>query len=157
MHQYHSEGVIMSLKGNREQLVITVEQGNIAPAHQWVRFEVGSAGEVFSWPSTGGTTYNVKIGDSMFDWAGEHIESGVSTTMSHNNRKAEACCQFLSCCGNEAMLISGAAKGEKGTVLGHHGGVNHLMLDFPDDTLDKLTCDDKFLIQRIGRFVPGFR
>lgn len=141
----------MSLKSNRDQLVQTAVQGSVAPAHQWAPFEVGSAGEVFSWPSTGGITYNVKIGDSVFGWAGEHIEPGVSTTMSHKNRKCESGYQFLACCGNQATVISGAAKGAKGTVLGHHGGVEHLMLDFPDETLDKLTCDDKFLIKGYGQ------
>jgi len=141
----------MSLKNNRDKLVKTAVQGSVAPAHQWAPFEVGSAGEVFAWPSTGGITYNVKVGDSVFDWAGEHIEPGVSTTMTHKNRKCESGYQFLSCCGNEAMVISGMAKGEKGTVLGHHGGVEHLMLDFPDATLDKLTCDDKFLIRGYGQ------
>jgi len=141
----------MSLKNNRDQLVKMAVQGAVAPAHQWAPFEVGSAGEVFSWPSTGGITYNVKIGDSVFGWAGEHIEPGVSSTMTHKNRKCESGYQFLSCCGNEAMVISGAAKGEKGVVLGHHGGVEHLMLDFSDEILDKLTCDDKFLIRGFGQ------
>jgi len=76
----------MSLTTNRQQLVMTAVQGAVAPAHQWAPFEVGSAGEVFSWPSTGGITYNVKIGDSVFGWAGEHIEPGVSTTLDHKNR-----------------------------------------------------------------------
>jgi len=141
----------MSLTINRKQLVKTAVQGVVSPANQWAPFEVGSAGETFAWPSTGGITYNVKIGDSVFGWAGEHIEPGVSSTMTHKNRKAEAGYQFLACCGNEAMVISGTAKGEKGTVLGHHGGVEHLMLDFPDATLDKLTCDDKFLIKGYGQ------
>jgi hypothetical protein len=141
----------MSLKTNRDQLIQTAVQGAVAPAHQWAPFEVGAAGEVFAWPSTGGITYNVKIGDSVFGWAGEHIEPGVSSTMTHKNRKAEAGYQFLACCGNEARIISGEAKGEKGVVLGHHGGVEHLMLDFPDETLDKLTCDDKFLVRGYGQ------
>ena len=96
-------------------------------------------------------TSTVCVLDSVFGWAGEHIEPGVSTTMSHKNRKCESGYQFLACCGNEATVISGAAKGAKGTVLGHHGGVEHLMLDFPDVTLDKLTCDDKFLIKGCGQ------
>ena len=141
----------MSLVNNRDQLVKTAVQGGVSPANQWAPFEVGSAGEIFAWPSTGGITYNVKIGDSVFGWAGEHIEPGVSSTMTHKNRKAEAGYQFLSCCGNEAVVISGAAKGATGTVLGHHGGVEHLMLDFPDATLDQLTCDDKFLIRGYGQ------
>lgn len=141
----------MSLQINRNQLVKTAVQGVVSPANQWAPFEVGADGEIFSWPSTGGITYNVKIGDSVFGWAGEHIEPGVSSTMTHKNRKAEAGYQFLACCGNEVTVISGAAKGERGTVLGHHGGVEHLMLDFPDTTLDKLTCDDKFLIRAFGQ------
>jgi len=141
----------MSLHTNRDQLIITAVQGDVAPANQWAPFEVGAAGEVFAWPSTGGITYNVKIGDSVFGWAGEHIEPGVSSTMTHKNRKAEAGYQFLACCGNEVRIISGEAKGEKGTVLGHHGGVEHLMLDFTDETLEKLTCDDKFLVRGYGQ------
>jgi len=141
----------MSLTTNKNQLVMTAVQGSVAPAHQWAPFEVGSAGEIFSWPSTGGITYNVKIGDSVFGWAGEHIESGVSTTLDHKNSKCAAGYQFLSCCGNQARVISGEAKGAIGTVLGHHGGVEHLMLDFPDATLEKLTCDDKFLIKGYGQ------
>ncbi|MDX8413088.1 MAG: DUF4438 domain-containing protein [Mariprofundales bacterium] len=141
----------MPLITNRDQLVITAVQGAVAPAHQWAPFEVASDGTAFSCPSTGGITYNVKIGDSVFGWAGEHIEPGVSTTLSHKNRKVEAGYQFLACCGNQAKVISGEAKGRTGTVLGHHGGVEHLMLDFTDDTLDLLTCDDKFLIRGHGQ------
>ncbi|MDX8408562.1 MAG: DUF4438 domain-containing protein [Mariprofundales bacterium] len=141
----------MRLNINRDQLVMTAVQGSVAPAHQWAPFEVGADGSVFSCPSTGGITYNVKIGDSVFGWAGEHIEPGVSTTLSHKNRKVEAGYQFLSCCGNQAKVISGEAKGSVGTVLGHHGGVEHLMLDFPDAILDQLTCDDKFLIRGYGQ------
>jgi len=141
----------MSLRTNQEALVMTAVQGGVSPANQWAPFEVGANGEVFAWPSTGGITYNVKLGDSVFGWAGEHIEPGVSATFSHKNRKAEAGFQFLSCCGNEVRVISGEAKGARGTVIGHHGGVEHLMLDFPDDTLDKLTCDDKFLVRAFGQ------
>lgn len=141
----------MSLKTNRDRLVMTAVQGGVAPAHQWAPFEVGSAGEIIAWPSTGGITYNVKVGDSVFGWAGEHIEPGVSTTLEHKNRKCEAGYQFLSCCGNEVRVVSGAAKGEKGVVLGHHGGVEHLMLQFSDEVLDKLTCDDKFLVRGYGQ------
>ena len=141
----------MSLKTNRNQLVITGVQGGVSPAQMWAPFEVGSQGEVFSWPSTGGITYNVKVGDSVFGWAGEHIEPGVSTTLTHKNRKSEDGYQFHACCGNQARVISGEAKGATGTVIGHHGGVNHLMIDFPDETLDKLTCDDKFMIKGVGQ------
>jgi len=141
----------MSLQINESQLVMTGVQGGVAPAHQWAPFEVGASGEVFSWPSTGGITYNVKIGDSVFGWAGEHIEPGVSSQFIHSNKKAEAGFQFMACCGNQVKVISGEAKGALGTVLGHHGGVEHLMLDFEDEILDQLSYDDKFLIRGYGQ------
>ncbi len=141
----------MSLRTNRKHLVMIGVQGSVSPANQWAPFEVGADGEVFAWPSTGGITYNVKVGDSVFGWAGEHIEPGVSATLSHKNRKAEAGFQFLACCGNEVRVVSGDAKGAVGTVVGHHGGVEHLILDFPDDVLDRLTCEDKFLVRGFGQ------
>lgn len=141
----------MSLQTNQQQLVMTGVQGGVAPAHQWAPFEVGSNGEVFSWPSTGGITYNVKIGDSVFGWAGDHIEPGVSSCFTHKNKKAESGYQFLSCCGNQVRVLTGAAKGSMGHVLGHHGGVDHLMLDFPDTVLDQLSYDDRFLIRATGQ------
>ncbi len=141
----------MSLKTNREHLVMTAVQGTVAPAHQWAPFEVGSDGEIIAWPSTGGITYNVKVGDSVFGWAGEHIEPGVSAAFTHKNKKCEAGFQFLACCGNEVRVITGDAKGGVGRVLGHHGGVEHLLLQFPDDVLERLTCDDKFLVRGFGQ------
>jgi len=141
----------MTLKTNRDQLVAIAVQGSVAPANQWAPFEVGASGEVFAWPSTGGITYNVKAGDSVFGWVGEHIEPGVSATFTHKNRKAEAGFQFLACCGNQARVINGDAKGATGHVIGHHGGVEHLMLDFPDEVLEKLSLDDKFLVRGFGQ------
>ncbi len=141
----------MTLKTNREQLVATAVQGGVAPAFQWAPFEVGSEGETFAWPSTGGITYNVKIGDSVFGWAGEHVEPGVSSSCSHSNKKAQAGYQFLACCGNTVRVITGAARGASGHVLGHHGGVDHLMLDFPDAVLEQLTYDDRFLVRGFGQ------
>ena len=141
----------MSLKTNRDQLVEIAVQGGVAPAFQWAPFEIGAQGEIFSWPSTGGITYNVKAGDSAFGWAGEHIEPGVSSCSSHSNKKAQAGYQFLACCGNSVRVISGSARGATGHVLGHHGGIEHLMLDFPDHVLEQLTCDDRFLIRGRGQ------
>ena len=57
----------------------------------------------------------------------------------------------MACCGNEVRVITGDAKGKKGTVIGTHGGVEHVILDFSDDVLEKLTLDDKFLIKSFGQ------
>ena len=39
--------------------------------------------------------------------------------------------QIYSCVGNEAKVVSGDAKGAIGYVIGHHGGSEHVIVDFP--------------------------
>ena len=128
-------------------------QGKVAHPYQFAEFEVGHNGKPISLPSTGGIVYNVKTGDHAFGWAGEHIEPGVSSVLDENNRgsKSNMGYNFLACVGNSVRVISGAAKGKKGVVTGHHGGVEHVTLDFDDGTLSKLTNDDRFLIEAYGQ------
>ncbi len=114
---------------------------------------VDADGRPFLLPSIGGITYNVKVGDPAFGWAGDHIEPGVSCIadwekrMDHPNTSLH----FYSCVGNEARVVSGDAKGAKGIVTGHHGGAEHVLIDFADDVLNKLTLDDRFLIRGFGQ------
>ncbi len=65
------------LRTNEDKLVMISVQGQIsAPACQpRICFD----GVVRVTPGTGGITYNVKVGDPAFGWAGDHVEPGVST------------------------------------------------------------------------------
>jgi hypothetical protein len=139
------------LRTNKDRLVMVAVQGQVAPPQQWEIFEVDHKGKPFALPSTGGITYNVKVGDSVFGWAGDHIEPGVSTYCDLKSNKAVAGYQFFACVGNEARLVSGDAKGKKGVVTGHHGGVEHVMIDFPQGVLEKISQDDKILIKAYGQ------
>lgn len=141
------------LRINESKLVKIAIQGKVANAYQFAEFEVGHDGRPISLPSTGGIVYNVKTGDPSFGWAGEHIEPGVSAVLDEANRgsKSNMGFNFLACVGNSVRVISGEAKGKKGTVTGHHGGVEHVTLDFDDSVLSKLTNDDKFLIEGYGQ------
>jgi hypothetical protein len=40
-------------------------------------FSLGHDGMSTVLPGVGGITYNVKIGDGVFGWAGDHVEPGV--------------------------------------------------------------------------------
>jgi len=57
---------------------------------------------------------------------------------------------ILACIGNEAKLISGQAKGSKGVVTGMHGGIEHVLIDFPDNVLAKIAYGDKVQITAFG-------
>lgn len=141
------------IRTNESRLVKIAVQGKIANAAQWAEFELAHDGHPFALPSTGGIVYNVKTGHNTFAWEGDHIEPGVSVVLDEEKRgsRANMGFNFLACVGNAARVVGGEAKGRKGVVTGHHGGVEHVTLDFDDATLAKLNIDDKILIEGFGQ------
>jgi len=105
-------------------------------------------GSPFLLPSIGGITVNIQVGDSAFDWAGDHVEPGVSCTCDTNKpmEHPNSSFQLYSCVGNMAKVITGETKGATGYVIGHHGGSEHVIVDFPREVKEKLTYDDKIII-----------
>lgn len=139
------------IKTNKDKLVEIAVQGTVAPAVEWAPFEIAHDGKLHPVPSTGGITYNVKVGDLACGWRGDHIEPGVSSKCTEKDKRASNGYNYLACVGNEVRIISGEAKGEKGVVIGTHGGVEHVMIHFEDEVMEKLTLDDKFLIRSYGQ------
>ncbi|MGI6632489.1 MAG: DUF4438 domain-containing protein [Bacillota bacterium] len=135
------------LKTNEDKLVMLSVAGQIsAPACQpRICFD----GVVRVTPGTGGITYNVKVGDCAFGLAGDHVEPGVSTK--NPDEKANSGYNTLSCVGNTAYVVSGDAKGAKGTVTGKHGGIEHVLIHFDRETLDKLQVGDKIQVRSYGQ------
>ena len=140
------------VRTNRDRVVmISVQGGIVSPGGR--SHGVDRDGRPYLLPGTGGITYNVKVGDPAFGWAGDHIEAGVSTAADQEKRQdaKNRGYNFLACVGNEATVVSGDAKGHKGVVTGHHGGAEHVLIDFADRTLAKLQLDDKILIRGYGQ------
>ena len=143
----------MKLKTNVDQVIRTAVQGGIMPPKSY-GWEISADGRAIATPpGLGGITYNVKLGDSVFGWASDHCEPGVSCTAGTDKLDANPNkgLNTFSCVGNDVTVITGEAKGSKGVVTGHHGGVEHVLIDFADDVLEKLTLDDKFLIRAWGQ------
>src|SRR5262249_39026322 len=46
--------------------------------------------------------------------------------------------------------VTGDAKGGVGVVTGKHGGIEHVMVDFPDDVLAGMCIGDRMLIRAYG-------
>ncbi|MBD3287129.1 DUF4438 domain-containing protein [candidate division WOR-3 bacterium] len=141
------------LKTNSNRVVKLSVQGKVAYPSGSRRFNVDADGRPFIAPSIGGISYNVKVGDPAFGWAGDHVEPGVSTLVDEEKRYnfATTSYHFYSCVGNEAIVVSGDAKKKRGVVTGHHGGAEHVMIDFADEVLEKLTMEDKFLVRGWGQ------
>lgn len=141
------------LKTNVDKLVKLSVQGQVTPPMQRGAYRVDREGVPFVLPGTGGICYNVKLGHSAFGWAGDHVEPGVSTAATIDERGSlkNTAYNTLACVGNEAVVISGEAKGAKGVVTGTHGGIEHVIIDFADEDLDKMVIEDKILIKSFGQ------
>lgn len=136
------------LKTNKEKLVKMSVQGEAHhPSGSEIR--VDSKGNSFVIPAIGGITYNIKIGDSAFDLVGDHVEPGVS--MQNPDKNSNNAFMVFSCLGNKARVVSGEAKGAEGYVTGKHGGIEHVIAYFDDDTLAKMSIDDKILVEAYGQ------
>jgi len=132
------------------EFILQCQPGFPRSSGQW---KVDRTGKPFILPSIGGITLNLQVGDSAFGWAGDHVEPGVSCTADtlkpykHPNNSL----QLFACVGNKARVISGEAKGAEGVVLGHHGGSEHVIVDFPREVKEKLTYDNKIVIFARGQ------
>lgn len=139
---------------NRTQLIGVSVQGSIVspeypplPASPYV---IGADGTPQLLPSQGGIVYNVKVGDSAFGWLADLVQPGVSIRASAE--AANQALNVLSCLGNEAIVVSGAASGARGTVIGKSGRfAEHVIVDFQPDVLERLAIEDKVLVRAYGR------
>ena len=139
------------MKLNDTELVMLSAHGQITSA-VWPSnrtYRPGGDGINRVLPGTGGICYSHLIGDNAINLKGDHVEPGVSLKAANNDENAAL--NTLCCVGNEATVISGPVKGAKGVVCGKHGGVEHVMIDFPRATLDKLCVGDKIQVRAYGQ------
>ena len=137
------------IKTNKENLVMQSVGGKVHSPIVSSPYRISREGEPMIFPATGGICYNVKVGDSCMKWVGDHIEPGVSVR--NENVAENTAMMLLACIGNTAKIVSGDAKGATGFVTGGHGGIEHTLVYFDDETLEKLSLDDKILIKAYGQ------
>ena len=139
----------MSIRTNRDELVITAVVGEAAPALiNSGLYDVSFEGEPLIVPSVGGINPNVRVGDRAFAYWADHVEPGVSAR--HPDDRVNSSFNVMSCIGNEAVVISGDAKGERGRVTGKHGGVEHVMIDFTPEVMRTMAIGDKVQVWGCG-------
>ena len=98
-------------------------------------------------PGMFGITYNVRCGDRAFGWAGDHVEPGVSIDDDANSGRHHAL-HYLNCIGNEAMVTSGMATGERGIVVGEHA---RILVQFSPEAHDIMAPGDQIQIMTKGQ------
>lgn len=141
---------------NAEQLVAVSVSGQIAhPVGRAAPHRIGYDGVPRVLPGTGGIVLNRRIGDLCVGLAGDHIEPGVAL---HNNGREVVgprdgpnnALITYACVGNVARVISGPCAGKSGVVTGKHGGINHVLVDFPTEVLLRLRIGDRVQIVSHG-------
>lgn len=145
----------LKLRTNVDRLIRLSVFGEIAsPVVGRFVYTLSAEGSPVVLPGVGGITYNLRVGDPACGWMADHVEPGVSVENKENDARsgqaANAAFNILACVGNEGVLVSGEAKGAKGVVTGKHGGIDHVLMDFKPEVLEKLMLGDKILIRAFG-------
>ena len=143
------------LRTNADKLVKISVMGEVAsPFVSKSVYTISPTGTAAILPGVGGITYNLRVGDPACGWEADHVEPCVSTENKENDARhgqiANTAFNILSCVGNEATVVTGDAKGSKGVVTGKHGGIEHVLVDFQPEILEKLLLGDKILVKAYG-------
>ncbi|HVP57524.1 MAG TPA: DUF4438 domain-containing protein [bacterium] len=142
------------MRTNRQRLVMLSVVGQVSsPTMTEAGYRIGSTGSPVILPGTGGITYNVKVGHPACGWVADHVEPGVSVknvSPKEGVRSANAALNTLASIGNEALVMTGDAKGARGVVTGKHGGIEHVLVDFDQKTLERLAIGDTVLVRAFG-------
>lgn len=139
------------VKTNVDKLVKVSVVGEVTSASIGPQvYKITADGRPVVLPSVGGIRYNVRVGDLAVGWMADHVEPGVSIKNLSPDGALNTALNVLSCVGNEAIVVLGDAKGAKGVVVGKHGGIEHVMVDFQPDVLEKLVVGDKVMVKAFG-------
>jgi len=142
------------LATNAEKLIKISVMGEVASPTIRSIYNVSATGKPVVLPGVGGITYNLRVGDPACGWEADHVEPGVSVENKENDTRsgqaANTAFNVLSCVGNKATVVNGDAKGAEGTVTGKHGGIEHVLVDFPAEVLEKLVLGDRILVKAFG-------
>jgi hypothetical protein len=148
---------LQSIATNKDKLLTVAVQGQIAPATPVRSYSVTWDGKPKLAIGIGGINYNLRIGDKVFGWAsGDRATVGVATEAIGEAGRDNAWLTYTSI-GNEAKLLSGQARGEKGVIVGKFG--SFVLVHFDDAVLEKLAIGDTMQVKAcgIGLEIDGFK
>lgn len=146
---------------NQDRLITMSVMGVVIspgyPAIPAVPHQIDRDGKPRLLPHLGGIVYNVRLGDSVYGWAGDNIEPGVA--IKAGDAPANQALNVFACVGNTAVIMSGNAKGAQGTVTGKSGRfAEHVILHFESSVLEQLAFGDKIIVRArgVGMAVDGY-
>ncbi len=143
----------MTLTLNTDKLVTVSVMGRIAspgfPGLPASPYLLSSEGEAFLLPMFGGIVYNVSVGDSAYGWLADTIHPGISIHLKDD--RGNRGLNIYACVGNEAIVMTGDAKGERGIVTGKSGRFSEqVIIHFPKALREKMAIGDKIVVKARG-------
>jgi Domain of unknown function (DUF4438) len=145
-----------ALRTNAADLVMQAVIGEIgSPIGRTNPYRIGNDGVPRILPGPGGISVNRRIGDRCVGLAADHVEPGVSLRNHQRNVGGAAdgpnlALMTSACVGNLARVVTGHCRGATGLVTAKHGGVNHVLVDFDDRTLARLSIGDQVQVYSCG-------
>lgn len=138
---------------NEDKLVCVSVMGTVAnpsfPGLPAEPYRLAADGSAFLLPAYGSVVYNLSVGDSAFGWQADCVHPGVS--ISHSSDNGNRGLNIFACVGNEAMIMTGEAKGEKGVVTGKSGRFSEqVIVHFPKAVREHISIGDTIVIKSKG-------
>jgi hypothetical protein len=138
---------------NEDKLVSVSVMGQIVhpsfPGLPAEPYRLSADGIPFLLPTYGGIVYNVSVGDSAYGWAADCVHPGVSIAFASDigNRGLNT----FACVGNQAIVMSGEAKGVRGVVTGKSGRFSeHVIVHFSKADRERMAIGDKIVVRARG-------
>jgi hypothetical protein len=146
-----------TVRTNKDALIVIAVEGVVQPARAGT-YETTYDGKPKVDLGMASINYGVTLGDPTFGWAnGDHVEPDVTIQGRDRPSPSECALAILACMGNEAVVVSGEARGAKGFYIGRHAGADDLVW-LPKDAVDKLVLNDRIQVraQGVGLKIEGF-
>jgi hypothetical protein len=145
------------VRTNKDALLTIAVEGVVQPARAG-SYETTYDGKPKVDLGMASINYGVTLGDPTYGWAnGDHVEPDVTIQGRDRPSPSECALAILACVGNEAVVLSGEARGAKGYYIGRHAGSDDLVW-FPREAVEKLAVNDRIQVRAkgVGLKVEGF-
>ena len=145
------------IRTNTDELLTIAVEGVVQPAGA-LDYSPGFDGKAKLSIGMASINYNVNYGDTTYGWAeGDHVEPEVTIQGRDRQSPMETALALLACIGNEAVVVSGEARGSKGIYIGRHAGSDDKVW-FPAEVKEKLAINDRVQVKArgVGLKIIGF-
>ncbi len=138
---------------NEAKLVAVSVMGAVAhpsfPGLPAEPYRLAADGTPFLLPTYGGVVYNVSVGDSAYGWLADCVHPGVS--IAHPVDTGNRGLNIFACVGNEAVVMTGEAKGERGVVTGKSGRFSEqVIVHLPKAVRERIAVGDRLVVKSRG-------